>query len=296
MKKVFHDVSHSKFYRTCLIFLLLVAGLTVVFVRLRHNQVADDSSYDAETGQLFESLFARTEEVRLHLQGDQRAYERIVILELSTMLNHVMRKVGQLTCERTGQSQSAAGGWCSPFSGRDSSEHVFDLDLAKALSLMLQGKRIASFGDGPGIYKEKLLEWNQVASYDAFDGAPYVEQTTNKMVKFLELTVPVHHLSQYDWVVSLEVAEHIPRFYESIYVENLKRHAKEGIIMSWAQINQVGFMHVNNRRMDYVVKLIESSKEFKYDEDASIKLRNSAKFSWFKSNIVVFTKIEKSST
>ena len=222
---------------------------------------------------------------------DKQSYDKAVIVELSTMLNNAMRKIGQLTCEKTNQGQSAAGGWCSPFSGRDSREHMFDESLARELSSMLKGKRVASFGDGPGIYKEKLLEWKQVASYDAFDGAPYTEQTTNSLVKFLELTTPIHHLSQYDWVISLEVAEHIPIFYESIFVENLKRHAKEGIILSWAKINQTGYMHVNNRNMDYVIKLIESSNEFKYNEDKSTNLRQSAKFKWFKSNIAVFNRI-----
>ncbi len=41
-------------------------------------------------------------------------------------------------------------------------------------------------------------------------------------------------LNKYDWIISLEVAEHIPAQFESIYIDNLVKHAKEGIILSWA--------------------------------------------------------------
>ncbi len=67
------------------------------------------------------------------------------------------------------------------------------------------GKRVASFGDGPGLYKKRLLELSQVALYDAFDGAPYAENSTEGRCHFLDLSVPVYHLEdKYDWIVSTE--------------------------------------------------------------------------------------------
>ena len=67
------------------------------------------------------------------------------------------------------------------------------------------GKRVASFGDGPGLYKKRLLELGQVALYDAFDGAPYAESSTEGRCHFLDLSVPVYHLEdKYDWIVSTE--------------------------------------------------------------------------------------------
>ena len=88
----------------------------------------------------------------------------------------------------------------------------------------------------PGIYRELLLEYHQVSSYDSYDGAPYAEVTTNNNVRFLDLSVPIYHLKQYDWVISLEVGEHIPAKFEHIYIDNLFRHAKEGVILSWAAV------------------------------------------------------------
>ncbi|KAK7004452.1 hypothetical protein BgiMline_005973, partial [Biomphalaria glabrata] len=53
-------------------------------------------------------------------------------------------------------------------------------------------------------------------------------------VRFLDLTAPHYGLPIYDWILSIEVAEHIPAKFEEIYLDNLVRHAREGIILSWA--------------------------------------------------------------
>lgn len=148
-------------------------------------------------------------------------------------------------------------------------------------------KRVASFGDGPGVYREHMLQMGTLVSYDAFDGAPFAEETTNDRVAFLDLSVPVYHLAEYDWIVSLEVAEHIPREFESIYVDNLVRHAREGIILSWAVPEQEGHSHVNGREPEFV-EYVMRKKGFELDADASVRLRNSAQASWLQNNILVF--------
>ena len=35
-----------------------------------------------------------------------------------------------------------------------------------------------SFGDGPGVYKREIEKLGHVKLYDAFDGAPYCEETS----------------------------------------------------------------------------------------------------------------------
>ena len=148
---------------------------------------------------------------------------------------------------------------------------------------------MASFGDGPGSYKEYLDKQGLLKSYDAYDGAPFAEDTTNGRVRFLDLSVPIYHLKEYDWVISVEVAEHIPPEFETIYVENLVRHAKEGIILSWSRIGQGGLSHVNNRDPDYVKMKLESYG-FYIDESASRRLQGSARAYWIKSNVNVYVR------
>jgi hypothetical protein len=40
--------------------------------------------------------------------------------------------------------------------------------------------------------------------------------------------------------------------FKSVYLDNVFRHAREGIILSWAVPGQDGLSHVNNKPLDYV--------------------------------------------
>ena len=164
------------------------------------------------------------------------------LVDLSVKLNSAMQTIGKLKCEaaKSAKEVSPNGGWCAAASSRNSQQHKTDLDFAKTLSEFLKNKTVSSFGDGPGTYKEIIDELNQLKVYDAFDGSPYTETNTNGRVKFLDLSVPIYHLDKYDWVISIEVAEHIPKEFENIYLNNLVKHAKEGIIISWASEGQKG--------------------------------------------------------
>lgn len=134
-----------------------------------------------------------------------------IIIDLSIKLKNKSQKLGQLECEISKDQVSKSGGWCAKISGPDSTQHLTDINLAETLSTNLKNKCVASFGDGPGIYKKLLIQYNQVLCYDAFDGAPFFELTTNNTVNYVNLSQPIYHLRQYGWIISLEVAEHIPK-------------------------------------------------------------------------------------
>ena len=84
------------------------------------------------------------------------------------------------------------------------------------LSLKTQslGKHVGSFGDGPGEYKRLLDETHSLSSYTAYDGSPYAAENSDNRVSHLDFTIPAFGLPAFDWVLSLEVAEHIPKDYE----------------------------------------------------------------------------------
>ena len=151
---------------------------------------------------------------------------------------------------------------------------------------------MASFGDGPGRYKQMVLDTGKVRSYDAFDGAPFSETTSHGRVQFLDLTLPQYGLPLYDWVISLEVAEHIPREYESVYMDNIVRHAKEGVVLSWSVPGQPGLSHVNNRPHEYALNLMQSLG-FQQNEADTQKLKRASGYAWIKSNIFVYRRITK---
>ncbi|XP_071116135.1 uncharacterized protein [Haliotis cracherodii] len=217
--------------------------------------------------------------------------------ELSKTLNKVKQEIAAMSCEMIDlyaklnrtllPSVSTAGGWCRQTSRSEGGSHICDKSLAEQLSIFFQNQTVASFGDGPGDYKKYLDSTRRLLIYDAFDGAPYGPETSGGVVRFLDLTAPQYGLPIYDWIISLEVAEHIPSQYEEVYVDNIARHAKIGIVLSWAVPGQGGLSHVNNRPLSYVQSVL-SGKGFEPDMAASNVLQKQATLPWLKTNIYVY--------
>ncbi|BFZ02619.1 hypothetical protein BsWGS_05658 [Bradybaena similaris] len=223
--------------------------------------------------------------------------------DISRQLNLMKQAYGQQSCEQLKLLQEAGklqgdtrisenGGWCAEASAPNSSSHYWDKGLSTALSHFFAGKVVASFGDGPGAYKKHIDSLQEVTSYTAYDGAPYCETVTGGVVKFLDLTAPQFGLQAYDWVISLEVGEHIPAKYENIFLDNLSRHAKEGIILSWAVPGQGGLSHVNNKALVDVVAQM-NKRGFDINKEAGEPLRKVSSRDWLRNNIHVYYRKNK---
>jgi len=103
------------------------------------------------------------------------------------------------------------------------------------------------------------------------------------------LTLPQYWLPRYDWVLSLEVLEHIPAKYEKVALDNIDRAAGHGVVLSWAVPGQPGFHHVNNRTPTYVNQTM-LDRGFTLDLKASLVLRDRATFRVLQNNIMVFVR------
>jgi len=68
----------------------------------------------------------------------------------------------------------------------------------------------------------------------------------------LNYTEARHLSKKYDFAICFEVAEHIPKQFETTYLNNLIKHCKKGIVISWAIVGQKGIGHVNCQNNDYV--------------------------------------------
>lgn len=165
---------------------------------------------------------------------------------------------------------------------------IFDRNIVHSFS----GKFVCSFGDGPGRYKQLLIDSGKLKAYDAYDGAPFCDKTSEGRVKFLDLTLPQYGLPVCDWVISLEVAEHIPAEFEHVYIDNIARHAQEGVVLSWARPGQGGYSHINNRDIEYISNVM-LKQDFIHDIKDSEKLKNASSLHWLKSNINVFKRQNK---
>jgi len=109
-------------------------------------------------------------------------------------------------------------------------------------------------------------------------------------VKFLDLTLPQYWLPRYDWVLSMEVLEHIKVQYETIVLDNIDRSAGYGAVLSWASPGQSGFYHVNNRPAEYLNKVMKK-RGFRLDLKTSKKLRTISTLPWLKRNLMVFYRL-----
>jgi len=111
---------------------------------------------------------------------------------------------------------------------------------------------INDFGAGVGQYGHALRAVNNSIDWQGYDGAGNVEMYTKGFVRFFDLTLPLS-LPRADWMLSLEVGEHMPSTWEMMYFRNLHAHQCRGIIGSWAKLGQVGTGHVNNHAREYIM-------------------------------------------
>lgn len=112
---------------------------------------------------------------------------------------------------------------------------------------------VLDLGAGLGQYGHALLSANPAVRWRGFDGAGNVEEATDGFVQFVDLTVPLS-LPRADWVLSLEVGEHVPSRHELTLVRNLHAHNCRGILLSWASLWQSGHRHVNNHAAAYLTR------------------------------------------
>jgi hypothetical protein len=102
----------------------------------------------------------------------------------------------------------------------------------------------------------------------------------------LDLSVSVD-LSPLDLVLSLEVGEHLPPQFESIFIQNLHKHNTKAIIVSWAIEGQGGWGHFNERNNSYIKqKFLDLGYYNDIDEEKLI--RDASALPWFKNTIMVF--------
>jgi hypothetical protein len=207
----------------------------------------------------------------------------VALLTLSITFPYMTKKIKKI---RKNMCVHERGYWVDK-----KATHKFDEKLAFAITSFLKKENVAScvdFGCGAKGYYVQYFKNNNITC-DGFDGNPYSPELSGGIVQVLDLSQPTNLTKSYDWVMSLEVAEHIPSTYETAYISNLDKHANKGIIISWAVEGQKGCGHVNCRNNDYVKDLFHNMG-YHNDQELEQTLRNEAHLGWFKNTIMVFRK------
>jgi len=141
---------------------------------------------------------------------------------------------------------------------------------------------IVDFGAGGGRYCDFL---NKTGEYccAAYDGTSNVVELSKGMVQTQRLDEYFDLGRKFDWVMCLEVAEHIPKEAEEILLGNLRRHAEIGLILSWSEHGDGP--HQNAKPWEEVKGVMEASG-FVLDMAASSRLR--PQIAWMRGAVHVF--------
>ena len=172
-----------------------------------------------------------------------------------------------------------------------SSQHCYDAALGEGLATFFKNEKVTSLVDlgcGMGNYLKYFQENHINAS--GFDGNPNTPELTKGLCNVLDLSVPKQFDEPYDWVMSLEVGEHLPPQFEDIFINNLHHNNKNGIVLSWAIKGQGGHGHFNEQNCDYIKSKI-CNLGYLNDIKSENNLRNMSTLSWFKNTIMVFRKM-----
>jgi len=185
---------------------------------------------------------------------------------------------------RDGALPTASGAWRLQATNYT---YFMDRGLVAALAKQFAGGSVLELGAGKGCYSAALRRAG-LPSVRAIDGAPGVAEMTGGLVHTADLTSELQ-LGAADWVLCLEVAEHVPRAFEERLLANWDRHNRRGIVMSWSD-NAGGNGHVNLRSNEWVVKRM-ADMGYAQDKQAEETLRRSVTdIHWFRTTLMVFTK------
>jgi len=151
---------------------------------------------------------------------------------------------------------------------------------------------LTDIGAGVGQYGHALKARHPELEYYGYDGAGNVEDFTGKYVQFIDLTKPLS-LKRTDWLLSLEVGEHIPHKHEAQVIANLHAHNCRGAIVSWAVLSQTGTGHINCHSNEYVINVFENLG-YKLNQDITAALRGKrTRNLWFCGSAMAFDRITK---
>lgn len=170
-------------------------------------------------------------------------------------------------------------------------QHIYDTELSECLAkyfINIDAKNIVDLGCGLGDYVKHFRANGLIA--DGFDGNPNTPELTGNVCGIRDLSEPIIFDEPYDWVMSLEVGEHLPPQYEDTFINNLHNNNKSGIILSWAIEGQGGYGHFNTRNNDYI-KSKFAALGYVNDIDTENMMRANSTLSWFKNTIMVFKKL-----
>lgn len=187
-------------------------------------------------------------------------------------------------------------GWFN--SSNDNLEWLYpeDRPFAHSVAMFLKNegaKFVVDIGSGSGALTAAVAAVAQ-CSMLGLDGAPRVPPGKrfagggDVSFRHMDLAQPFpNNLGQFDWGMSIAVAEHVPVILEHIFLSNILHLAPHrGLILVWGSRGMPGTGHVNCRDEEEVLRIF-GTLGFRHDVNASASLRRHAVQPWNKLALVL---------
>ena len=205
------------------------------------------------------------------------------------------------------QGVNSNGGW---FYSKQliAKEHVaFDPGFGKALLAFIGSGKIIDVGAGVGqlgtFIGQQLGSKVDPIQWCGYDGgnniqdfwgelAPLVDDPNYRVPRVCWIDasskINTRALGDFDWAITIEVGEHIPKASEQVFLDNIVSLGRKGVILSWAIPGQGGNQHINEQSNEYVIGEMKK-RGLTYNEPQSMKFRKSVqKHRWLRNTIMVF--------
>lgn len=149
-------------------------------------------------------------------------------------------------------------------------------------------KTVIDIGCGTGAFLSCFAKYGKsILGYDFhddIDGNLMIDK--NNYIQ-QDLTKPIQFVKKFDLSISLEVAEHIDKDYEEIFILNLV-NSSDVVLFSAAIPNQGGTNHINCQWPDYWSSIFSRYSYFCYDILRPIFWNDSEIPWWYRQNIMLF--------
>ena len=189
-------------------------------------------------------------------------------------------------------------------------QHVpFNRQLGLKMIEYIGNCTMYDIGAGVGQFGNLIESERANIEYNGFDGGNNIESFCGKVIKlrgqhnflvpkilcWIDAGIPIK-LDKKDWVLSIEVGEHIEKSKESVFLDNLVTLSTKGVILSWAVKGQRGYQHINCQNNNYIIGEMKI-RGMEYNEQISNLLRKVVHMSginmWLQNTIMIFHHTQK---
>ena len=126
-----------------------------------------------------------------------------------------------------------------------------------------------------------------IKSYTGFDGALMIDTITGGFIQHMDLALPQTFNKTYDWVLSFNVGEFIPKEFEETYIDNVVKAATKGVAVSWGDQLNPEWTFPNEKSRSDVVEAFRK-RGFEVDKAWSVTLALRTMLVWRRRGMLVF--------